>query len=112
MKLVFAMLACVEALTAQPACLELERSPRYVLQAQLLGQNEVRGSVCRRAFATPPPRYVRMERLSADGALVDAQVARIRGMPGYRGGCGFFSFEASSLGPGDRVRLAASRGRA
>ena len=72
------------------------------------GAVAVRGSVCRSAFTPPPPRYVRLERLGADGATLSARSAPIRAMPGYRGGCGFFSF-ADALSAGESARLAALR---
>jgi hypothetical protein len=72
------------------------------------GHVAVRGSVCRSAFTPPPPRYVRLERLGADGAALEARTTPIRAMPGYRGGCGFFSF-ADALGEGESARLAALR---
>lgn len=72
------------------------------------GQASVRGAVCRSAFTPPPPRIVRLERLGADGAALEARTTPIRAMPGYRGGCGFFSF-ADALGEGESARLAALR---
>ena len=72
------------------------------------GRDTVRGSVCRSAFTPPPPRFVRLERLGAGGVALDARTTPIRAMPGYRGGCGFFSF-ADALGPGQSARLAALR---
>lgn len=71
------------------------------------GHIAVRGTVCRSAFK-PPPRYVRLERLGADGLALDARTTSIRAMPGYRGGCGFFSF-ADALSAGESARLAALR---
>lgn len=68
----------------------------------------VRGAVCRGAFTPPPPRYVRLERLAADGAALGARTTPIRAMPGYRGGCGFFSF-ADAINAGESARLAALR---
>ncbi len=68
----------------------------------------VRGSVCRSAFTPPPPRLVRLQRLGAGGEALEARTTPIRAMPGYRGGCGFFSF-AEALGAGESARLAVLR---
>lgn len=81
------------------------------MSAQIVGSGgklAVRGSVCRSAFTPPPPRYVRLERLGADGLALGERSAPIRAMPGYRGGCGFFSF-ADALSPGESARLAVLR---
>jgi hypothetical protein len=55
-------------------------------------ESMVEGAVCRRAWAaTGRPRYVRIDQIAASGEIVASRLAPIRGMPGYRGGCGFYS---------------------
>lgn len=72
-------------------------------------QLTIRGSVCRRAFAAGRPRYVRIDRLSADGVMLDRRILPIRGMPGRRGGCGFYSYVGSPLSDGQTARVGALR---
>lgn len=67
----------------------------------------VSGSVCRRAFAAGQPRYVRLERRSFNGAVIATRSARIRGLPGYRGGCGFYAFIEPILADREFARLSA-----
>lgn len=119
MKLAIAVLCVLGAAwpaSAQPRDrLEIEHGPGFTMNARLVETPArgpfVQGSLCRRAFATPPPRYVRLQRFGADGAALDERIMRVRGMPGYRGGCGFFSFKAAPLGEGQRARLGALRWR-
>lgn len=75
------------------------------------GRLVVSGSVCRRAFAGGAPRYVRVDRYAADGAFLSSHDSPIRGMPGYRGGCGFYAVSAPALGPDETVRVSAVRWR-
>lgn len=70
-----------------------------------------RGSVCRRAFSAGTPRFVRMDVLGSDGALVGSHTAPVRAMPGYRGGCGHFAISNAPLGVGARVRFTTLRRR-
>lgn len=67
----------------------------------------LRGAVCRRGFAGGAPRQVRLERLSVEGDVIEARRVRIRGRPGYRGGCGFYSVTAPALAGGETLRLSA-----
>lgn len=73
------------------------------------GQLVLSGSVCRRAFTAGAPRFVRVDRYAEDGALLSSHHAPIRGMPGYRGGCGFYVVSAPALGPDETVRVSAVR---
>lgn len=75
------------------------------------GQLRISGSICRRAFAAGEPRYVRVERRSAAGELIATRSARIRGMPGYRGGCGFYALLEPALAHGEIARLSVRQGR-
>lgn len=69
----------------------------------------VRGAICRRAFASVRPRHVRLDRIAADGALLRSRTTPIRGLPGYRGGCGFYAFHDAPLRDGETLRIAVRR---
>ena len=74
--------------------------------AEAIGDRvRVSGSVCRRAFAAGRPRYVRLEHRTAEGDVIAARSVRIRGLPGYRGGCGFYTLVEPTLPEGDFARL-------
>lgn len=71
----------------------------------------VSGAVCRRAFSAGVPRYVRVDRYTADGDFLSSHEGMIRGMPGYRGGCGFYVVSVPALGADETARVSAVRWR-
>ncbi len=69
----------------------------------------IHGSVCRRDWSSRRPRFVRIERLSGEGIVVDSRTLPLRGTLSYRGGCGFYA--AHNLADGQSTRISALMGR-
>ena len=65
----------------------------------------VRGAVCRRAFAAAQPRFVRVDFVTAEGQVRNSALAPVRGVHGYRGGCGFYAAEGASTGIGGAILI-------
>ncbi len=101
--------------TATPAfandALRVERAqgPGFTIRAPEIARAgetvSVRGAVCRRAFAAAQPRFVRVDFVTADGLVRDSTTARVRGVHGYRGGCGFYAAHGASPGVGGAVLI-------
>ncbi len=69
-----------------------------------------RGFLCRKSVAMSPYR-VRLERLSADGRVLDVATGRVSGISGRGQRCTVYTVTAPwRLEPGDRVRACAQRG--
>lgn len=71
----------------------------------------VRGAVCRRAWVGRRPELVRVERVGAEGGVRESAMARLRGAPSYRGGCGFYTARLRRLGEGESMRVTALANR-
>jgi hypothetical protein len=69
----------------------------------------IHGSVCRNDWSSRRPRFVRIERLSGEGIVVDSRTLPLRGTLSYRGGCGFYA--ARNLADGQSTRISALMGR-
>lgn len=101
---------CCAAARAEPR-VEVVAARSTVLRAPILNSEGVRGVVCRDAFTSVRARYVRAERFDERGGLVETASAAIRGLPGYRGGCGVFAFESFPVGQDETVRLTVAASR-
>jgi len=117
MKRVILLLALAAASTASAndAMLRVERQigAGFTIRAPHVAQAgdvvNVSGAVCRRAFAAAQPRAVEVEFVDLDGAVVDTQTANIRGVYGYRGGCGFYDVAGVNPGAGGAISINLAR---
>jgi len=103
--------AAICAAIAGAAQAEHGATPTLRVRTNEAGASLVEGAVCRPAWAaTGRPRYVRIDQIGADGDIVASNVAPIRGLPGYRGGCGFYSARTATIaGATTRVTLQTTR---
>lgn len=113
MRLAYAMLAALmfgayPAVAQTPAIERAGAFPLGSLTVEPVADGAyMHGAVCRRGFSAGRPRYVQVERISGE-IVVETSVARMRGSPGYRGGCGFFALTAPGLEPGQHYRISAT----
>ncbi len=109
------ILACAPASAAPVFDIEAASGAAFTVNTPRFehgkGTLHLAGSVCRRAFVGGALRYVRVERISQSGAVIDVRSVRINGAPGYRGGCGYYSLDLSAPSTGERLRLSAHAGR-
>lgn len=108
----FTLLAGLSAASAaaEPT-IELRHGAAFTIAAPAVERRanaiSLHGAACRRAFAQGPPAYIQLQRISGDGDVMSTHHARIRGMPGYRGGCGFYAF--TNIANAHRLRLSPAR---
>lgn len=91
--------------------LRVERAhgPGFTIRAPEIAREgetvSVRGAVCRRAFAAAQPRFVRVDFVTVDGVVRDSATVAVRGVHGYRGGCGFYAAHGASPGVGGAIAI-------
>jgi len=108
-------LAAASTASANDAMLRIERQigAGFTIRAPHVAQTgdvvNVSGTVCRRAFAAAQPRAVEVEFVDPSGAVVDTQTANIRGVYGYRGGCGFYDVAGANPGVGGAISINLAR---
>jgi hypothetical protein len=92
---------------ALPAHAEVEvrAMPGVSVREPRLEANAMTGDVCRNGFTAGRPRFVRLDRIGAGGAILESRWAELSFSPGYRGGCGTYAIPSISLRSGERVRL-------
>jgi hypothetical protein len=99
------------AASAETSALELAPVRGFIMTMPSVEAEgaSIRGSVCRRDWSSRRPRFVRIERLSGEGIVVDSRTLPLRGTLSYRGGCGFYA--AHNLVHGQSTRISALMGR-
>lgn len=108
-------MALLSAAPAQGLELEVNSMPGVVVRAPqaaiLDGRWQLSGLVCRVGFSAGRPRFLRLERVNASGAVIESQQRALLLAPGYRGGCASYSFGLAALAHGDSARLRVMRRR-
>lgn len=107
--LAFVVASAFPAFAHDALRVERVQGPGFTIRAPEIAREgetvSVRGAVCRRAFAAAQPRFVRVDFVTADGAVRDSAIAAVRGVHGYRGGCGFYAAHGVSPGVGGAVLI-------